>query len=140
MQVDRLFETLKAAGLPIQYLTGSGQSDVGIVYSHDPTDETKAKVQALLDTFDWSQEAEEAWIKNKKKMEAIEAIDTHEVPVVLLRNSQKIVLLAFSGIISKLNELIVAHNGKTGDSLDSYPSPKSWDELVDTLKYLIERE
>ncbi len=62
------------------------------------------------------------------------------MPVVLLRNSQKIVLLAFSGLIQKLNQLIVAHNDKTGDSLDLYPSPKSWDELVGTLKYLIERE
>lgn len=135
--MERLLETLRNAGLPVQYLTGSSKDDVNIVYSSDPTEETKQAVVAILADFDWSPEAEQVWLIGKKKAEAVSLVDGEEPNLLLLRNSQKIVLMAFTGVINKLNEIIASHNEKTGASLEAYAQPKTWDELVGQLKYLI---
>lgn len=135
--MERLLELLRNANLPVQYLTGSSKANVGIAWAHDPTEEQKSLAQSLIDSFDDSLEAEQAWQASKKKTEAIQLIDSLESPVVLLRNAQKIVLLAFTGVIGKLNEVITSHNEKTGANIELYDSPKSWEELVEQLKFLI---
>jgi hypothetical protein len=135
--MERLFELLRNSGISVQYLTGSGKDDLGIVYSSDPTEDIKNQVSIILAGFDWSDGANQKWLADKIKQITVNTIDSNDIQALILRNTQKIMTENFQAVIIKLNELIQAHNDKIGDTIELLPQAKEWIEQADQLKSMI---
>lgn len=132
--MERLLETLRTANLPVQYLTGFSKETLGIIYSGDPTKETLQAVDAILATYDWSDEAEKEWVENKKRQEIVTSIDSDEAIATLVKSLQQMVFNSVKIMTEKMNEIILKiSDGK----VEPMPITKDITQLVEDLKVLI---
>jgi hypothetical protein len=137
---QRFYETLIASGIPAAYTIGSTKADIAIVYQRDATTNEKQAVQQIINGFDWSIAAEQAWTLNKNKDDAINSLDTNLSISLIERNAFHIIYNQISGLTVALNRLTDAHNLKTVDTVPKLNTPGTWQQAVQVLKNQIQSE
>lgn len=136
---ERLFETLVSSGLPVAYLVGS-KDNLSVVYNRQVTSEESNLYSNIVNNFDWSSHAENQWVLNKNKTNAIDLIlDQTNPQVIATRNSQRIAMDAFHSQILKINE-IVDYLNNNGASISGLSPPIGWPTLINALKLQIINE
>lgn len=137
---QRLYETIKDAGIPVAYLIDTDIQNIQVVYAEEVSDDIKTQVQQIIKDFDWSNEAEQTWLLGKKKDEAIDKINSDIPEIILYRNSLRYVAQGFNILVGKINEIVTAHNLKTNDSIEVLPQVSSWEDLIRFVQILIRQE
>lgn len=81
-KLDRLLESL-AAVAPVVGV--SGTVDTRIDYAPEPTTEQRAAAEAALAAFDWSDDAQAAWERQKRRDAAVALLNSSDPTMVAVR-------------------------------------------------------
>lgn len=123
----RLDEAIRAAGVPIDGVSGSSAETVRVDYSATATTEQRAAGQAIVDAFDWSAETHEAWLAEKQ----FEAAATG--PNLA---AHKVAYLAIANLAAKVNAIIDHLNGQ--GALPEKIQVRTWEQVLAAAKAITE--
>ena len=98
-QLARLLETLSAVS-PVVGV--SGTTATRIDYNPEPTTEQRAAAEAALAAFDWSDEAQAAWERGKRREAAIASLNSSEPTMVALRGFVTVLIRRFRVLLTAL--------------------------------------
>lgn len=98
-QLARLLETLSAVS-PVVGV--SGTTATRIDYNPEPTTEQRAAAEAALAAFDWSDEAQAAWERGKRREAAIALLNSSEPTMVALRGFATVLIRRFRVLLMAL--------------------------------------
>lgn len=98
-QLARLLETLSAVS-PVVGV--SGTTATRIDYNPEPTTEQRAAAEAALAAFDWSDEAQAAWERGKRREAAIALLNSSEPTMVALRGFVTVLIRRFRVLLMAL--------------------------------------
>ncbi len=135
----RLDAAIRTAGIAIVGIGGKPGDSTTIRVS-PPSLQVAA--QPTIDAFDWSDTAQSAWDAQQIKQQAkaaLVATDNHVMTAT--RNAFRLVFQAMvTRAEAKINELVAAHNAKTGDTIAPLPPASTWPELIATCQAVIDAE
>ena len=100
-QLARLLETLSAVS-PVVGV--SGTTATRIDYDPEPTTEQRAAAESALAAFDWSDEAQAAWERGKRREAAIALLNSSEPTMVAVRALATVVKRRVAALLVALGQ------------------------------------
>ena len=98
-KLERLTETLDAVA-PVVGV--SGTAGTRIDYASEATTEQRAAAESALAAFDWSDEAQAAWERGKRREAAIALLNSSEPTMVALRGFVTVLIRRFRVLLMAL--------------------------------------
>ena len=97
--IVRLTEQV-AAICPIHGISGGTQATAAIDYKAEATTEQRAAAEAALAAFDWSDAAQSAWERQKRRDAAVSLLNSSDPTMVALRGFVTVLIRRFRVLLT----------------------------------------
>lgn len=132
---ERIRSTLEAAGYPMFSIVVTGVASAIVV----PFDlSQRSAVDEEMESFDWSDEAEAAWLAQQQRDAAKEILTSQDAMPKATRNSDYALMISLQECRVKLNELITAVKAGDVSSVELLVTGDTLQDALGTIEQLID--